>query len=300
MLRYPWKVSLHGGHSGQFCEHAEGSLRATLDAAAAAGFAAYGVSEHAPRSEARFLYGSERSKGYTVARLEREFAAYAAESARLQREFRGRLAVLRGFESECVPTASYAEEMRALRRRHAFDYMVGSVHHVGEISIDETPELYRKAAAACGGLEPMLERYYGQVRDMIEALQPEVVAHLDLPRLHAHGAVGLPTPRVRRAAAGALAAARQAGCILDLNTAAWRKGLAAPYPAPWLARLAAEAGLPFCFGDDSHRPTDVGAGLERARRYLLSLDIQSVTALEPAERGVRRREIPLKPESTAA
>ena len=24
-----WKISLHGGHSGEFCEHAEGTLRET-------------------------------------------------------------------------------------------------------------------------------------------------------------------------------------------------------------------------------------------------------------------------------
>ncbi len=29
----PWKVSLHGGHSGQFCDHAKGSLREIVEAA---------------------------------------------------------------------------------------------------------------------------------------------------------------------------------------------------------------------------------------------------------------------------
>ena len=31
MLDY--RVSLHGGHSGEFCDHAEGSLRDTIEAA---------------------------------------------------------------------------------------------------------------------------------------------------------------------------------------------------------------------------------------------------------------------------
>jgi histidinol-phosphatase (PHP family) len=72
-----WKTSLHGGHSGEFCEHAEGSLREVVDSALAKGFTVYGVSEHAPRDEDRFLYPSELEKGYTIERLHQEFDAYA-------------------------------------------------------------------------------------------------------------------------------------------------------------------------------------------------------------------------------
>ena len=288
-----WKVSLHGGHSGPYCEHAAGSLRDTLEAAVAVGFSVYGVTEHAPRSEARFLYQSERDKGFTVERLERDFEAYAAECSRLQREFQDRLVVLRGFESEVVPATVYADTMRALRKQYAFDYVVGSVHHVREISIDETPARFRTALEECGGLEQLFERYYALVAEMIEVLEPEVVAHFDLPRLHAPVGADLATPRIRRAAERALETARTHGCILDLNTAAWRKGLSDPYPAPWLVRCAAEAGLPFCFGDDSHRPSQVGFGMEQAREYLLANEVDSVTVLTPGQHGLARQELSL-------
>ncbi len=295
MAPVPWQVSLHGGHSGEFCEHATGTLREILDAAAEAGFHAFGVSEHAPRPEPRFLYESERAKGYSVERLEREFEAYAEASEKLQEEFRGRLTILRGFEAEVVPSSNYSRTMRTIRRRHRFDYTVGSVHHVAEISIDESPELYRRAVDTCGGLQPFMERYYRLVSDMIEALCPEIVGHLDLPKLHAPAGAELATPRIRRAAEEAVEAARNRNCILDLNTAAWRKGLPEPYPAPWLVRLASEAGVPFCFGDDSHCAEQVGFGIERARRYLLANGVKSVTCLEKHGRALARREIPLAP-----
>ena len=293
MAPVPWKVSLHGGHTGEFCEHASGTLRQSLEAAVRAGFRAYGVSEHAPRAAGRFLYASERAKGYTVDRLEREFEAYAAESRRLQAEFSGRLAVLRGFESEAVPEGRYADLMLGYRRRHGFDYVVGSVHHVGGISIDESPDLHRAAVEACGGLEPFFERYYGLVREMIEALRPEIVAHLDLPKLHAPAAADLGTERIRRAAERAIGAARECGCVLDLNTAGWRKRLGEPYPAPWLVRMAAEQGVGFCFGDDSHGHAQVGSGIERAREYLLENGVETVTILERDGAALARRVVPL-------
>ena len=46
-----WKTSLHGGHSGEFCEHASATLRELLEAAVEFGFDTFGVSEHAPRVE---------------------------------------------------------------------------------------------------------------------------------------------------------------------------------------------------------------------------------------------------------
>lgn len=287
-------VSLHGGHSGTFCEHARATLRETLEAAVEARFRTYGVTEHAPRYEERHLYASERAKGYTPGRLERDFEAYAAESRRLQREFGDRLAVLRGFETEVVPSATYADRMRSLRERHGFDYIVGSVHHVNAISIDESAAAYRAAVASCGGFEPFAEAYYGAVERMIEDLRPEVVAHLDLLKRHAPKEIDLATPRIRRAAIRALEAARARRCILDVNTAAWRKGLAEPYPAPWLVEIARANGIPFCFGDDSHGPDQVGFGIARARRYLLARDVAEVCSLAWRDGALERRAIPLR------
>lgn len=290
----PWSVSLHGGHSGEFCEHATGSLRDLLRSAVEAGIRTFGITEHAPRTEARFLYPSERAAGYTVERLRREFEAYASVSGELQDEFRDRLQVLRGFEAEVVPSASYADTMLSLRDRYGFEFMVGSVHHVGDLPIDESPEAYREALTACGGLEPFLEAYYRSVEDMIQRLHPEVVGHLDLPRLYAPPGADLATDAIRKAAAGAVLAAGAHGCILDLNTAAWRKGLSDPYPAPWLVSMATEAGVPFCFGDDSHDPSHVGFGIERARRYLLRNGVRSVTSLQRTADGLQQVSIPLE------
>ena len=287
-------VSLHGGHSGEFCEHASDTLREIVDAAVSAELSAYGVTEHAPRSEDRFLYDSERAKGYNVERLHREFEAYSLESLRLQSRTRGSLELLRGFETEAVPASSYVDSMLALRREHKFDYVVGSVHHVCDIPIDETPQHFREAVATCNGLEPFMERYFRLVEEMVHGLRPEIVGHLDLPKLHAPAGVDLCTPRIRRAAEAAIEAAKSHSCVLDLNTAGWRKGLNEPFPSPWLVRLAAEAGVQFCFGDDSHAAAQVGYGLEWARQYLLDHGVHSITALGLGRSGLERRQVPLQ------
>lgn len=289
----PWKISLHGGHSGEFCEHAQTTLREMLEAAVAAGYSVFGVSEHAPRSQERFIYPSERKKDFDVERLRTNFEAYAESVFKLADEFESRLTVLRGFEAEVVPTATYRDEMVALRKLYGFDYMVGSVHYVAEISIDGSPEEYEQAAQAAGGYEAVARRYYDDVAGMIEALRPEVVGHLDLVKLYAPDRAVLEAPSVRQAAERALAAAKEYGAILDLNTAGYRKGLGEPYPAPWLVRHATEMGVGFCFGDDSHSPAQVGSGLDLAREYLRANNVREITALDREGGEIVRRRVPI-------
>jgi histidinol-phosphatase (PHP family) len=119
------------------------------------------------------------------------------------------------------------------------------------------------------------------------------VGHLDLIRRNAEPDAKLDTPAIRKAAGLALEAVRARGCILDLNTAGYRKGLGSPYPAPWLLRQAHEMGIGFCFGDDSHGPHQVGEGIEQARGYLFENGVDTVTVLTRENGAVVRRVVAL-------
>lgn len=286
-----WKVSLHGGHSGSYCDHASGTLREVLEAAVAAGYATFGVSEHAPRAGERFLYEEERKIGWDIARLEKNFEGYAKDLEALAPEFDGRLEVLRGFEIEVVPDDRYADLMLEYRRKFGFEYMVGSVHHVHETLIDGPVESFEHATDICGGLEALGVAYYRSVARMVEALRPEVVGHLDLIRKNAPDRDAVETPRIRDEALKTLDTIKTCNGILDLNTAGYRKGLGSPYPAAWLVRAASEMEIDFCFGDDSHGPADVGAGIEDARNYLLENGVTEITALARADGTLVHRKI---------
>lgn len=304
---HAWKVSLHGGHSGEFCDHAESTLQVMLEAAVQAGYHTFGVSEHTPRSEERFLYQNELARGWDVPKIENDFRAYTTTLTDLADSFADRLIVLRGFEAEVIPTASYKQECAEFRSRKlpdgrpAFDYFVGSVHFVNEIQIDGNAEECLRAFEEWGSLEMLAVQYYDTVAEMAQALQPDVVGHLDLIKKTAKAlemqSVPLDTPVIVAAAERALESVLSAGAILDLNTAGWRKGLGEPYPAPWLIKRAAVMGVPFCFGDDSHRPSDVGSGIDQARDYLLMNGVDTVTVLtrdgDRARGSLVKRVVPL-------
>lgn len=293
MTAVPWKVSLHGGHSVDYCDHAHSTLREMLDAAVEKGFRIFGITEHAPRTEDRFLFPEERAMGWDVATLDRLFRAYAEDTRALVDEYAGRLTVLRGFESEVVPADAYVALVKGWREEFGFDYIVGSVHHLYEQTFDSSQQLFDDMVADHGGLEPVAMEYYRSLAAMVEALRPEVVGHFDLIRIFAgpHGPVD--TPPIREAAEAALEAVQRAGSILDLNAVGLLKGQGMPYPAPWVVQRAAAMGIPFCFGDDSHSAEAVGTHFDEARAYLLENGVTAIRALTRGEHGIEPLDIPL-------
>lgn len=288
----PWKASLHGGHSGEFCDHAKGSLREVLEAAVAFGYQVFGVAEHVARVEERHLYREEIAMGWDVAKIMRDFEVYAQTVRALAEEFADRLMVLCGFEGEVIPADRYAPLMLDYRRRFRFDYMVASTHYVDEAFIDYDQARFDQSVAEFGGLEPLVVNYYDRVAKMVEALDPEVVAHFDVIRRYAP--TPCDTPAMRHAAAGALEVIRDHHVILDLNTSGYRKGLGMPFPAPWIVHLAKDLGIPFCFGDDSHGPQDVGKDVARSREYLLENGVTSITTLVRQDGAIARKTIALQ------
>lgn len=289
----PWLVSLHGGHSGEYCDHAEGPLADIVAAACDQGFRVYGVTEHAPRLEPGLLYEEEKKMGWTNDRLVGMFDQYAARVASLAQEYQGRLEILRGFEAEVVPREVYVARALDLKRQYQFDYLVGSVHYVAGYIIDYRKERFDAACAASGGLEAMCIAYYRDYAAMCRDLKPEVAAHFDLVRRNAPDEESIATPVIRESAFAALEAVKASGAILDINTGAYRKGFGRPYPAPWILREAFRLGVPVCFGDDSHRASEVGSYFDEARAYLLAHGYTEITTLRRGEGGLMQVKIPL-------
>ncbi|HTV20704.1 MAG TPA: histidinol-phosphatase [Polyangiaceae bacterium] len=291
--------SYHGGHSGEFCGHAKGQLRSVVDAAYAAGFTTYGLSEHSPRYQSEHLYPEEQ--GLVPADLEAKFRRYVASALELRREYEGRLELLIGFETEALPVADWPEKMRAIRASAPFDYIVGSVHSIGDTWIDLNVETSERAARDNGGWEALRCAYFDRLAELVQTLRPEIVGHVDLIRRFEP-----PEFRFSEGALGhaerVLEAARSIGAALEVNAAPVRRGFGPAYPGPQVLARACEMGVAVTLGDDSHGPDGVGVGLDacleaiaragyRDVHYLTRRDGQVVLASAPlAEVQPERRQ----------
>ena len=176
----PLRVSVHGGHSGEFCNHAKDSLEAVVRAYIEQGYNWVGITEHMPPIEDRFCYPDEIKAGENAQSLKRRFDQYATSCRHLKQQYRNQIEVLVAFEIE-----TYTGSEKAIRQcmlEHEFDYIVGSLHHVDNLEIDLSEEKYAQAVESQGSLEALYVRYFDLQHEMIESLKPGVIGHFDLVR----------------------------------------------------------------------------------------------------------------------
>lgn len=261
------RVSIHGGHSGQFCNHARDTLEAVVQAYIAQGFAWVGLTEHMPPSDDAYLYPEEREAGLTAVAMTERFGRYMAEARRLQQRYADRIEILVGFETEDTPGAiSLAEQ---LRDRHRPDYIVGSVHHIDGIPFDYSEEAYRRAVDHVGGMEALYCAYFDRQHDLIRRLKPQVVGHFDLIRIfdpiyRRHLMYRDVQNKIQRN----LELIRDLGLILDFNVAAIKKGAFEPYISRPILNQALYLKIPVVTGDDSHGVDTVGLHLDEGLQIL--------------------------------
>lgn len=261
------RVSVHGGHSGTFCNHAQDPLAAVVERYIELGFEWVCLTEHMPPQQAQMIPPEEAAAGLTVAQLQQRFSDYFNEARRLADAHRDKIELLVGFETEAY--SGYAAEVAALIELHQPDMLVGSVHHVQDILFDASAAHYAEAIAACGGIEAMYCEYFDRQFELINRFEPAVVGHFDLIRIYdPQYQQRWQIAEIRSRAIRNLQRIAELGLILDLNVRALAKGAAEPYiSAPWL-EYAVQQDMAIVTGDDSHGVDNVGQHLPETVQHL--------------------------------
>lgn len=261
------RVSVHGGHSGQFCNHAADTLEAVVQAYIARGFAWVGITEHMPPTEDTYLYPEEQQAGLTAATMMDRFDQYVQEARRLQRVYADQIEILVGFETEDTPGA--IDRVRQLIDRYSPDYIVGSVHHIDGIPFDYNEAAYQRAVEAAGDVEALYCRYFDRQHDLVQALTPQVVGHFDLIRIFDSAyRRTLLYPSVQERIKRNLALIQSLDLILDFNVAAIKKGAFEPYVSRTILNEVRRMNLAIVPGDDSHGVAQVGLHLDEGIQTL--------------------------------
>ncbi len=263
-------VSVHGGHSGQFCLHARNTLEEIICAYIAQGFSWVGITEHAPPETDALMYDDQKAAGNTAEELYALFAAYMQECLRLQKKYRQQITILAAME--CESCGDYQHYIPALVREFQPQYVVGSVHHVAEINFDYSPALYQQAVEKAGGLTRLYANYFDLQYAMIESIQPAVVGHFDLIRIFDKNyPLQWSKPEVWWRIVRNLELIERLGLILDFNQRALVKGALEPYISLPVLMLVKEMNIAVVPGDDSHGVASVGSFIRQAAVTLGSM-----------------------------
>lgn len=270
MNQSPKRVSVHGGHSGQFCLHASGSLEDIVKAYIAQDFSWVGITEHMPPSIDEYILPEERQAGMSLQALHQRFAQYIKECRRLQKKYSDQITLFVGMETETYPGSE--EQVKALLQEFEPDYIVGSVHNAGIIPFDYSQEEYDRAVAALGGIDQLYCHYFDVQLGMLEQLIPSVVGHFDLIRIFdIDYEKRLQRKEIAERIVRNLDFIKNNGLILDFNLRSLLKGAREPYVSRPILEMALERGIDVVPGDDSHGVDSIGVNLDNAMDMLQNL-----------------------------
>jgi histidinol-phosphatase (PHP family) len=243
------------------------------DAADAAGVAELGVSEHVYRfTQALDLW----QHPFWQEQARDDLDSYC--------EFVRGAGLKVGVECDFVPGAE--DRTANLLEAREFDYVVGSVHFVGEAAVDHQGWDVWEGG---GDADEVWRRYFEALAECARSGLFDILAHPDLVKVWGR-ARPLPDRDPRHFYEPAVEAIAESGIAVELSTAGLRKPVGELYPSRAFAEMCVDAGAPFALSSDAHLPEQVGFGYERALEFLEDLGIGEICVFE--RRGRRLEPLP--------
>ena len=184
-----------------------------------------------------------------------------------------------GIEADYVAGAE--DRTEELLGSRPFDYVVGSVHFIGDASIDQ--ERWDVWELERGDPDRIWERYFAQLAAAARTGLFDVIGHPDLVKVWGT-ARPAPSRDPRHYYEPAVEAMAEAGVAAEISTAGLRKPIGELYPCEPLARMLAEAGVPFALSSDAHLPGEVGYAYDRAVRFLSEIGVDEIATFAGRER----------------
>ncbi|ADL08299.1 histidinol-phosphatase [Thermosediminibacter oceani] len=233
-----------------------------------------GFSEHCYRFiQAKHLWRSSGSRGkWHEERATEDIEWYIDVVEKAKSEG---LPVKLGIEVDYIP--EWEGEIRDFVLKYPFDYVIGSVHWLGDFGFDN-PDYIREWEIR--DVYETHKEYFGVLVKAIESDIFDIIAHIDVIKVFGHVTVKDLTPVYEKVAA----AMRRADVCAEISTAGIRKPVGEIYPSPAIMSHLKKYEIPVMINSDAHRPEDVGRDFGRALEYVKSYGFNRLCYFEKRKR----------------
>lgn len=254
---------------GNFCGHATGELEEYVTVAIAKRFVEIGFSAHLPKVKDPDPYH---------AMLEEDLPRYVDLVRELQAKYRNRITIRLGIEADFFP--GYEGEIGRLIRSHPFDYVLGSIHFLGDwhFSSKAGRDRYRTEDP-----DDAYVAYFDLLGQLIRSDLFDVVAHPDAIRKRWF----TPKRSMEYAFREVASLLREFSMSLEVNTAGIRRQAGSIYPEPLFLRACIDEGVSLTIGSDAHTPGDVGRDYDEAFELLRSLGVTEIASYKGRRKATR-------------
>lgn len=194
-------------------------------------------------------------------------------------EFLAEVGLKVGIEADYIAGAE--ERIASVLDPRPFDYVVGSVHFIGDASVDQ--QRWDVWELEGGDPDRVWKRYFDRLADAAGSGLFDVLAHPDLVKVWGPARPGPERDR-RHYYEPAVEAIVASGVAVEVSTAGLRKPVGEIYPAPELATMLVDAGVPFALSSDAHAPDEVGYAYDQAVAMLERIGVGEIATFHGRER----------------
>lgn len=167
------------------------------------------------------------------------------------------------------------EETRAILNSIPLDYIIGSVHYQGNVTVDLGPEYYEGK-----DIDRLYEIYFETVTAAVSSGLFDIIAHCDLIRIFGYKPVSDPEPFYRKLAR----TMKKHDVVFEINTNGRNKPLGDFYPDRKYLHIFREENVAVCVNSDAHMPSRVGQHFDEAYELLRSAGFSEMAVFEKRRR----------------
>ena len=183
-----------------------------------------------------------------------------------------------GIEADFIPGRE--DRMRDLLEQREWDYVIGSIHFLGEGALD-----YEKYDVWNSGRSPdhVWRTYFTWLGEAAASGMFDILAHPDLVK---HWGPERPWPErdLRFYYDLAMEQIAESGVAVEVSTAGLRKPVGEIYPSSALLEMLVDAGVPLALSSDAHTAEQLGFRYEEAVRFLGDHGVRELAVFEGRER----------------
>jgi histidinol-phosphatase (PHP family) len=184
-----------------------------------------------------------------------------------------------GIEADFV--AGREDRMANLLEAREWDYVVGSIHFLGDDAVDQRGEwdVWRST----GDPDKVWRGYFEALGEAARTGMYDLLAHPDLVKVWG-GDAPVPEGDPRRYYELAMEGIAESDVAVEVSTGGLRKPVGELYPAPGFLEMCLDAGRPVALSSDAHRPEEIGHEYDRAVDWLADMGVEELAVFERRRR----------------
>ncbi len=229
------------------CGHATGESADYVREAISKGLDEIGFNDHLP------LNGDSGKKQGLSMSLD-ELPNYINDVIELRKSF-SEIKIRLGIEVDFTPDSEpYTRELLA---KYDFDYVMGSVHYIGEWAFDHPGERDKWDSK---DVDLVYKEYFELLRKSARSSLFDIIGHCDLVKKFGNR----PKNEILQDLADTAKVFKECGVAIEINTSGLRKPVSEIYPSCDILKVYRKYDIPIVFGSDAHTPDDVGRDFDKA------------------------------------